>query len=134
MKDLDWTLPAEQAPGLFTPHMVLPSQFFSGGRSRGRFEGERRLLLALLEDAIQIYCKHIVRGGRRNRRLLRETEEWIESTDRRWVFSFERVCEALELDASYLRRGLRSWRRQSAAGRLVLAIDHVGELRQASQG
>jgi hypothetical protein len=134
MTDLDGALPGEQAPGLFTPHMVLPSQFFTGGRSRGRFEGERRLLFALLEDAIQIYCKQMVRGGRRNRRLLRETEQWIESTDRRWVFSFERVCEALELDASYLRRGLRSWRRRSTPGRLALVIDDAGELRQASQG
>ena len=134
MKDLDWATPGEQGPGLFTPHVVLPCQFFTGGRSRGRFEGERRLLLALLEDAIQIYCKQTIPGGRRNRRLLRETEHRIHSADRQWVFSFERVCEALDLDPHYLRRGLRNWQRRSAFGRLALVVGDAGALRQASGG
>ena len=134
MKDLDSALPGEHGPGLFTPHLVLPAQFFAGARSGGCFEGERRLLFALLEDAIHIYCKQMTRGGRRNRRLLRETEHWIESTDRRWLFSFERVCEALELDPHYLRRGLRSWRRRSVPGRLDLVVGDTGALRQASEG
>jgi hypothetical protein len=58
----------------------------------------------------------------------REILAWFASPDRTWLFSFERICEALELDPDYLRRGL--WRRAGALaamadGRLRLAIGGI---------
>lgn len=61
---------------------------------------------AVLLDAIR--C--IGAGIRSNGRHQEEAElarTWVETRDRRWPFSFERICEALHLDAGKLRRRLR---------------------------
>src|SRR5437867_3624326 len=53
--------------------------------------------------------RRLLSQGRRTRdpatRLLfDETRAWPESTDRRAVFSFESICDCLDIDADYLRR------------------------------
>ena len=37
--------------------------------------------------------------------------ERIATGDRGWFFSYENICETLEINPEYLRRGLDSWRR-----------------------
>ncbi len=64
--------------------------------------GEQRLLLALLSDAMQAYSAELARRRRPHR--IRELRRWFESTDRSYVFAFESVCDALGLDAAYVRR------------------------------
>jgi hypothetical protein len=64
--------------------------------------GEQRLMLAVLCDAMHAYAAERSRG-RRPVRLL-ELRHWFESTDRSYVFAFESVCDALGLDATYVRR------------------------------
>jgi hypothetical protein len=62
--------------------------------------GELRLMAAVLEDAIHVLRKRpMSRGGR-------EAREWMHSTDRTWPFSYERICEALDLDADQVRSKL----------------------------
>ena len=73
----------EQLAQLFTPNTILPSQFFRGPPRCAGLQGEQRLLLAVLEDAIHVYCKESATSGRRNSWLFREAEEWIESGDQR---------------------------------------------------
>jgi hypothetical protein len=41
------------------------------------------------------------------RRDIEDAIAWIASTDRRWPFSFENICEALGMEADELRRRLR---------------------------
>src|SRR5262249_11522970 len=122
----------EQLARLFTPHAVLPSQFFSSSAWRARLQGEQRLMLAVLEDAVHVYCKESATPGRRNSSLVREAEEWIESVDGTWVFSFACICGVLELDAEYIRRGLRAWRGRPSPERVARATKHATELRRAS--
>jgi hypothetical protein len=52
--------------------------------------------------------------GSHARRLFENAEEWIFENNREWPFSFVNVCEAMEIDPSYLRKGLAKWRRLSA--------------------
>ena len=78
----------ERLAQLFTPHTILPSQFFRGLAWCAGLQGEQRLMLAVLEDAIHVYCKESATPGRRNSWLFREAEEWIESGDHSRVFSF----------------------------------------------
>lgn len=59
--------------------------------------GELRLMAAVLEDAI-----HVLRKRPRSR-AGREAREWLHSSDRSWPFSYERICEALDLDAGQVR-------------------------------
>jgi len=59
--------------------------------------GELRLMAAVLEDAI-----HVLRKRPRSR-AGREAREWLHAADRSWPFSFERICEALDLDPAQVR-------------------------------
>jgi len=43
-------------------------------------------------------------------RLFRDAEKWITLEDKKWGFSFENICEMLDVDPEYLRRGLRDWK------------------------
>ena len=60
--------------------------------------GELRLMAAVLEDAVNILRK------RPRSRAGREAREWLASRDTTWPFAFERICEALDLDSSNIRR------------------------------
>jgi len=122
----------EQLAQLFTPHTILPSQFFRGLARCAGLQGEQRLMLAVLEDAIHVYCKESAIPGRRNSWLFREAEEWIESGDHSRVFSFACICEVLGLDAEYIRRGLHARRKGSRPVRGAHATTHAAELRRAS--
>ena len=123
---------------LFQPDMLLPSQFFDRMRRRSEFDGERRLMIAILEDAVDVYCKQIGAKDARGQQLFREAAEWLEATDRTWIFSFENVCDVLDLDAEYLRRGLHAWNQRELGdphGAVVtLRPGHGEELRKASGG
>ena len=90
--------------------ILVPSQFFDRRQAEGSAQPEKRLMLAVMEDAIATFQKSLPEATRRQRRLLRETEEWIQSNDASWPFSFENICAALDIEADYLRRGLFKWK------------------------
>jgi hypothetical protein len=108
MKDREHAVD-ERFSGLFQPDTLLPSQFFDRVRRRSEHEGERRLMIAVLEDA-------------------------VEDPDRSWLFSFQNICDVLDIDANYLRRGLHAWKeRTTRRGHVVtLRTDEGEELRKAS--
>jgi hypothetical protein len=54
--------------------------------------------------------KYIDSSTKKGQRLFRDAEDWITLEDKKWVFSFDNVCEALDIDPNYLRRGLREWK------------------------
>ncbi|HJQ84101.1 MAG TPA: hypothetical protein VKA21_08500 [Candidatus Binatia bacterium] len=66
--------------------------------------GERRLLLAVLEDGIRTFLKHARATHGRALNLRREAYTWLTTDDRTDVFGFENICEALGIDASRLRQ------------------------------
>jgi len=85
-------------------NLVMPSQFYPQFATEATLPGEKRLMLAVLADAVDIFLRGDSRDARR-RRLLVETAQWIRADDD-GPFSFVNVCETLGLDASCLRRGL----------------------------
>jgi len=97
---------------LLQPDVLLPAQY--DARRRRPVQGEQRLVLAILEDAINCYRKHAFALDRHGQRLFRETEEWVMS-DERVPFSFVYICEVLDIDIEYLRTGLRRWRAHDGA-------------------
>ena len=66
--------------------------------------GERRLLLAVLEDGIRTFLKNVRATHGRAFNLRREALIWLTTDDRSDVFAFENICEALGIDASRLRQ------------------------------
>ena len=84
---------------------LAPARYFShfGG---GPLSPQKRLMLAVMEDAIECFWKYARARDGRSERLSLEAEEWILEQNSDWPFSFENICEALNLDPKYLRRGL----------------------------
>jgi hypothetical protein len=68
--------------------------------------GERRLMLAVLEDALRTVLS--ARVGRSSNAWPQEELRWFTSEDRSHPFAFEVICDVLDLDASWLRRRLRA--------------------------
>ena len=97
------------------PETILPSQFFDRFQVDASFQPEKRLMLAVLEDAVGTFQKYAVAAGRRGRRLFTEAEDWFESDDGGWPFAFVNVCQALGLEPQYVRAGLRRWRQGQQA-------------------
>jgi hypothetical protein len=88
----------------------LPIQYFEAMRRKHLLEGEKRLVLSVLEDAVECFMKCIDSSTNKGQRLFRDAEEWINLEDKKWVFSFDNVCEMLDVNPEYMRRGLREWK------------------------
>lgn len=73
-------------------------------------EGEEGLMLAVLDNAIECFQKYVLAQREREKRLFREAEEWIVEKDSDWFFSFENICETLQLYPDYIRQGLLCWK------------------------
>ena len=104
----------DRGGGLFEPDVLLPGQFFSFFRKEAGFDRERRLMLAVLEDAIDCYQKYAHTNDQRGRQLFAESYDWIMSPDRRWLFSFENICQIVDMNPDYIRQGLQRWRASNA--------------------
>lgn len=94
----------------FEPDVLLPSQLLQGDRMGASGSPERRLMLAVLEEAVATYQRYVTCTGRRGSRLFREAEAWIMEDEASWPCSFRSVCDVLGLDPGYLRHGLERWR------------------------
>ncbi len=102
-------------PRLIEPEILLPSQFYDRFRGKSILEGERRLMLAVLEDAVMCYQKYAGATRPRAKRMFREAEAWIFQEDGSWPFSFESICSFFSLDPGYFRQNLSKWRQQQLA-------------------
>jgi len=100
----------ERLPALFEPDTLLPIQYFEAMRRKHLLEGEKRLILSVLEDAIECFMKCIDAATSKGQRLFRDADEWIAHEDKRWVFSFDNVCDMLDINPEYMRTGLRKWK------------------------
>jgi hypothetical protein len=103
---------------LLQPDTLLPSQYYAALKRKGAHEPERRLAVAVLQDAVDCFQKHLRARDRKAQQLFSEAEEWICSEDRSWPFSFENICDLLQINAEYLRRGLVSWKERELNERM----------------
>lgn len=82
------------------------------GRISG-IEPEKRLMLAVLMDAIEIYQDYILRRKVAARVHFEQAEQWIMDESKEWPFSFENICETLGFNPKYVRRGLEGWKERT---------------------
>ncbi|HWH78003.1 MAG TPA: hypothetical protein VNT76_11555 [Candidatus Binatus sp.] len=104
----------ERVTSLFQPDTLLPDQYLDTYKRKLHLEPEKKLMLAILEDAIACYQKYIFARESKGKALFRETEDWVFAKDENGIFSFDSVCEILALDPDYVRRGLVEWKRNAA--------------------
>jgi len=107
---------------LLQPDTLLPAQYFSALRRKSQQEPERRLAIAVLEDAVDCFQKHLTAKDRKSHQLFIDADEWISSDDRSWPFAFENICDLLSINSEYLRRGLSSWKDKQLAQRGVKVV------------
>lgn len=109
----------------FRADIILPVQFFEGVKHGAQTKtGEYRLLVAVLHDAVSRFQRYAVDDDPD----CAEAERWIMSMDTPSDdaadtprFSFEFICAALDINADYLREGLRRWRQTQLQCRRVEA-------------
>ena len=108
-RDQTGLTPDERIGALFQPDSLLSTHYFETLRRKTILEPEKRLMLAILEDAIHCFQDNLLTQNIRSRRLFEEAEEWIVEADGDWVFSFENICETLGFNPAYVRQGLLRW-------------------------
>lgn len=82
---------------------------------RHALDPEKRLMLAILEDAVKSF--QACAGGPSENSVT--AEAWILRDDPEWPFSFDNVCEFLEIDPYYLRSGLIRWKNKKPDERVA---------------
>ena len=71
---------------------------------------EQALMLAVLRNAVEDFQEYVYASDAIQKKLFREAEEWILQKNTDWFFSFENICESLQLEPGYIRQGLLSWK------------------------
>jgi hypothetical protein len=87
-------------------------------------EGEERLMLAVLENAVEDFQKYVLARNPRGKQLFQEVEEWFLDNDSEALFSFGSICETLGLHPDHIRKGLMVWK--EAKLKLNSADEHPG--------
>ena len=105
----------ERVTSLFQPDTLLPEQYLDTFRRKLHLEPEKKLMLAILEDAIACYQKYVLARDSKGKSLFRESEEWVQQKGSEGIFAFDSVCESLGFNPDYLRRGMTEWKQNSLA-------------------
>jgi hypothetical protein len=85
-------------------------------------DGEKRLMLAVLENATEDFQRYVLANDKRGKELFAEAEEWIFDRDDHSLFSFESICEHLQFDPTYMRQGFTRWKEAKLAGKVKLCF------------
>jgi hypothetical protein len=105
----------ERVTSLFQPDTLLPDQYLDTFRRKLHLEPEKKLMLAILEDAVACYQKYLFASDGKGKAQFRDTEDWFFQGTDLGIFSFDIVCETVGLEPNYLRRGLAHWKKQRLA-------------------
>jgi len=114
---------------MFIPEIMTPAQYYTGRRGGCENEPLKRLMIALLADALTCYQFAETAEAEVRRQLSREAGWWLFDEKSQGPFSFESVCEVLAINPAQIRRQLRRWRMRGRAGaspRLIARRSLIG--------
>jgi hypothetical protein len=101
-------LTTSNVTSVFQPDTVLPTQFCDGRRAETLLEPEKRLMLAILKDAIDCFRDNCSAKQGKKKRLFDNAKGWLFGSDD-WVFGFQNICSVLGLNPKYVLKGLVRW-------------------------
>jgi len=110
---------------MFQPDVLAAAQYLEKWRYQCSHEPEKMLMCAVLEDAITCFQRFSSASDARGRAAFNDAENWLMHEKSDWPFSFERICEALNLDPNYLRTGLERWRSGALAQQIEIRLFYV---------
>ncbi|MGN6715881.1 MAG: hypothetical protein ACTHLX_00660, partial [Candidatus Binatia bacterium] len=77
----------ERVTSLFQPDTLLPDQYLDTFRRKLYLEPEKKLMLAILEDAIACFQKYAFAREGKGKAFFNEAEEWIQQGSAGGIFS-----------------------------------------------
>src|SRR6266478_5278044 len=101
---------------IFVPDVLTPEQYYEMRRDDSAIAPVKRLMNAVLEDALRCFQNNADAKVGPRKRLFEEAEQWLCGEGGEGPFSFETVCETLGIEPNFLRSGLKDWRSQQLAG------------------
>lgn len=117
---------------LFEPDTLISEKYFKVYRLAKPAEAEKKLMFAVLVEALQTYQKFAFSKSPRGQTLFHEAETWFGKDEPDGVFSFSSICEVFGLNPPFLRRGLLQWverRERREPLRKILLRVRVGRIR-----
>lgn len=97
---------SDSLPPFLQPECLLPVQYNALVRKHAVEGGERRLLLAVLKDALRSYLKNMHGRTAHARHDFEEIYYWFHAQDQEGIFAYEHLCDALGIHPEPLRRWL----------------------------
>ena len=85
------------------PDVFLPSQFYGPSGLSRKLEGEKRLMIAILKDAVECLEKYRGAKSAAGRCQYHNALEWVQDQGTDWLFSFTNICDLLGFDPEYTR-------------------------------
>lgn len=107
----------ERVSSLFQVDTLAATQYHDTYRRKIPQQPEIRLILAVLEDAVNCFQDNIFAVNKKRIQLFKEAEDWFVSDDASWIFSFVSICSLLQLEPGYFRQGLNRWAATQRAAR-----------------
>jgi len=120
----------EKTYALFQPDILAESQYFQHTQRKNPLEPEKRLMLAILRDAVECFQKYLFSKRTKGKVTFQEAEEWIMEKNSSWLYSFESICEFLGLNADYIRNGLIDWKKRALGEKNTAQIYHLSQHRK----
>lgn len=106
-----WKATAQGVSFLPGQDSLLVVDYLDTFRRKSYLEPEKELMLAVLEQAIDYFQTNILKKTRKQENLFQEAEAWIIDDNDHWLFSFDIICETLDISPSFLRSRLLDWKR-----------------------
>ena len=116
----------ENSGRLFEGDVLAPDQFLDIFTRTNHLEPEQELMLAILTDAIECVLKYCDEPIAVRAKLFSEAHDWLFAQDERDPFSFLNVCDTLNFNPNYLRRGIQS-KMQALSVRRTQLVAHTPE-------
>lgn len=95
---------------------VLPTQFYPARRGSASVEPIMRLMAGILIDAVRCFQRNFEAPHPSRRLEFREAQFWIFDDRGNGPFSFQSVCDSLEIDPHGLRNWIVRWQRNRRSG------------------
>jgi hypothetical protein len=100
----------------FRADAVMPAQFYPARRGAASVEPIMRLMAGILIDAVRCFQRSFEAPGSDRRQEFREAQFWIFDDKANGPFSFQCVCESLEIDPRGLREWILRWQKDRRSG------------------
>lgn len=91
---------------ILEPDTMLPFHFYGTRQLSGQLNGQKKLMLAVLQDAVECLEKYRSSKNAIQQELYQDALNWIRDPSSDWLFCFTTVCDFLGFDPGYLRQSL----------------------------